>query len=100
MKLNLLESREPEYPMRTSGLDRMRALLRCLTDSDEQYKHWPPLFGTESYWRWQLIKIRPLKNLLDATNSQSAPSSVRTPSRSISSRQGALSYLAVRRGRG
>lgn len=60
MKVNLLDSGYSEHPTKTSGFYRIRALLRCFADPDEQYKHWPPLFGTESYWRWQLIKIRPL----------------------------------------
>ena len=70
MRLNYLESRQLAHSTRTSGFHRMRALLRCLADSDEQYKHWPPLFGTESYWRWQLIKIRPVLKTLDVTDSQ------------------------------
>jgi hypothetical protein len=33
--------------------ERLKALLRCAIDPDEQYKHWPPLFGTSSYWAWR-----------------------------------------------
>ena len=63
MKVNLFESGEPEHPAWTSKFPRMRAHFRCLADSEEQYKHWPPLFGTESYLRWQRIRIRQvLKN--------------------------------------
>lgn len=51
MKLKVLEGGQPDHKTTASGFRRMRALLRCLADSDEQYKHWPPLFGTESYWR-------------------------------------------------
>jgi hypothetical protein len=70
MKVNLLESEQSAHPTKTSGFHRVRALLRCLVDPEEQYKYWPPLFGTESYWRWQWIRIRAVPKMLHVARLQ------------------------------
>jgi len=70
MTVNLLGSGEPEHPARISGFHRTRAILRCLVDPEEQYKHWPPLFGTESYWRWQRVRSRPVPKTLQVAGWQ------------------------------